>query len=184
MEAELAALLAAHASETTEDGRARLVRHGHLPEREVMMTGIGPVRVKVVAEAVPSVRAAEGDGAGPWRPRQRGQDQVYLIHPAAVPAQGEVGRGVAALALSQGHLDGRFPGGACGLARPERGGAAVDTISRLEADWWDEYERWQRRDLGAWRIVYIRAVANGARTSGAHIGDRLLPVALRKSNAS
>jgi hypothetical protein len=30
-----------------EDGRARLVRHGHLPEREVM-TGIGPVPVKVL----------------------------------------------------------------------------------------------------------------------------------------
>ena len=30
----------------TDDGRARLVRHGHLPEREVM-TGIGAVPVKV-----------------------------------------------------------------------------------------------------------------------------------------
>lgn len=29
-----------------EDGRARLVRQGHLPEREVM-TGIGPISVKV-----------------------------------------------------------------------------------------------------------------------------------------
>ena len=46
VEAELAALLSAHVAETTEDGRARLVRHGHLPEREVM-TGIGPVPVKV-----------------------------------------------------------------------------------------------------------------------------------------
>jgi putative transposase len=46
VEAELAALLAAHAGATTEDGRRRLVRHGHLPEREVM-TGIGPVPVKV-----------------------------------------------------------------------------------------------------------------------------------------
>ncbi len=46
VEAELAVLLAAHAGERTADGRARLVRHGHLPEREVM-TGIGPVPVKV-----------------------------------------------------------------------------------------------------------------------------------------
>ncbi len=56
VQAELAALLAAHAGETTEDGRARLVRHGHLPEREVM-TGIGPVPVKV-----PRVRD-RGNGA-------------------------------------------------------------------------------------------------------------------------
>jgi hypothetical protein len=38
--------LEAHAADTTDDGRARLVRHGHLPEREVL-TGIGAVPVKV-----------------------------------------------------------------------------------------------------------------------------------------
>ena len=44
--AELDALMSAFSGERLEDGRARLVRHGHLPEREVM-TGIGPVPVKV-----------------------------------------------------------------------------------------------------------------------------------------
>lgn len=33
VEAELSVLLEAHACEKTGDGRARLVRHGHLPER-------------------------------------------------------------------------------------------------------------------------------------------------------
>jgi putative transposase len=47
VEAELAALLASHTEEKIGDGRARLVRHDHLPEREVM-TGIGPVPVKVL----------------------------------------------------------------------------------------------------------------------------------------
>ena len=46
IEAELAALLAAFSAEKLADGRARLVRHGSLPEREVL-TGIGPVAVKV-----------------------------------------------------------------------------------------------------------------------------------------
>src|SRR6056300_1357845 len=46
LEAELSALLAQFANETTSEGRARIVRHGHLPEREVM-TGVGPVPVKV-----------------------------------------------------------------------------------------------------------------------------------------
>ena len=55
VEAELAALLEAHASDKTDDGRARLVRHGHLPEREIM-TGIGAVPVQV-----PRVRD-RGDG--------------------------------------------------------------------------------------------------------------------------
>lgn len=40
---ELAALMATFSGEKLEDGRARLVRHGHLPEREVM-TGIGDMR--------------------------------------------------------------------------------------------------------------------------------------------
>jgi hypothetical protein len=44
VEAEVAALLSNHADKLTDDGRQRLVRHGHLPEREIM-TGIGPVFV-------------------------------------------------------------------------------------------------------------------------------------------
>ena len=44
--ADLAALMNAFSGEKLEDGRARLVRHGHLPEREVI-AGIEPVPVKV-----------------------------------------------------------------------------------------------------------------------------------------
>ncbi len=44
--AELATFLAAFAGDRLEDGRARLLRHGHLPERGIL-TGIGPVAVKV-----------------------------------------------------------------------------------------------------------------------------------------
>ena len=46
VEAELNVFLAAHAGQTDTAGRRRLVRHGHLPEREVQ-TGIGAVAVKV-----------------------------------------------------------------------------------------------------------------------------------------
>ena len=46
VEAELNTFLAAHADQTDLAGRKRLVRHGHLPEREVQ-TGIGAVPVKV-----------------------------------------------------------------------------------------------------------------------------------------
>jgi putative transposase len=57
VEAEVRALLSAHADKLTEDGRQRLVRHGHLPEREIM-TGIGPVAVRC-----PRVRDRVGEGA-------------------------------------------------------------------------------------------------------------------------
>jgi putative transposase len=56
VEAEVAALLSHHADKLTDDGRQRLVRHGHLPEREIM-TGIGPVGVRC-----PRVRDRVGEG--------------------------------------------------------------------------------------------------------------------------
>jgi hypothetical protein len=45
VEAEVADFLAQHAGLETEDGHQRIVRHGHLPKREVM-TGISPVAVR------------------------------------------------------------------------------------------------------------------------------------------
>jgi hypothetical protein len=47
VEAEAEAFLAAMADERLADGRARLVRHGHGPERTIQ-TGIGPVAVSRV----------------------------------------------------------------------------------------------------------------------------------------
>ena len=57
VEAEVAAVLASHADTLTDDGRQRLVRHGHLPQREIM-TGIGPVTVRC-----PRVRDRAGEGS-------------------------------------------------------------------------------------------------------------------------
>ena len=57
VEAEVATLLSRYADETSNDGRQRLVRHGHLPEREIM-TGIGPVAVRC-----PRVRDRVGKGS-------------------------------------------------------------------------------------------------------------------------
>jgi putative transposase len=45
VEAEVTDFLGKHANLKTEDGHQRVVRHGHLSEREVM-TGIGPVAVR------------------------------------------------------------------------------------------------------------------------------------------
>ena len=57
MEAEVAALLNRHADQLTDDGLQRLVRHVHLPEREIV-TGIGPVAVRC-----PRVRDRVGNGS-------------------------------------------------------------------------------------------------------------------------
>jgi len=54
--AEVAGFLGSHADKLTDDGRQRLVRHGHLPEREIM-TGIGPVAVRAPRFVTASARA-------------------------------------------------------------------------------------------------------------------------------
>ena len=56
VEAEVAALLSSHADKLTDDGRQRLVRHGHLPEREIM-TGIGRSRCAAPACATALAKA-------------------------------------------------------------------------------------------------------------------------------
>src|ERR1700747_2790367 len=58
VEAEVAEFLAKHADLKTETGQQRVVRHGHLPQREIM-TGIGPVAVR--QPRVRDRQAAEGE---------------------------------------------------------------------------------------------------------------------------
>ena len=58
VQAEVSAFITEHAHLLDEEGRQRLVRHGFLPERE-MMTGIGTVPVQV-----PRVRDRGGDEDG------------------------------------------------------------------------------------------------------------------------
>ena len=66
VEAEVAGFLAKHADLKTTVGLRRVVRHGHLPEREVM-TGIGPVGVRQ-----PRVRdRGAADAAGRIASRRR-----------------------------------------------------------------------------------------------------------------
>ena len=67
VEAEVAALLNGHADKLTDGGHRRLVRHGHLPEREII-TGIGPVAVRC-----PRVRDRVGEGSERIRPTHAGQ---------------------------------------------------------------------------------------------------------------
>src|SRR4051812_31021179 len=59
VEAEVEAFIAAHADLTDGQGRRRVVRNGHAPERHIQ-TGIGPLAV-----SRPRVRDRGGDGSGP-----------------------------------------------------------------------------------------------------------------------
>jgi hypothetical protein len=63
VEAEVADFLGRYSDLKTRQGHRRIVRHGHLPEREVM-TGISPVAVRQ-----PRVRDREASAADPGRIR-------------------------------------------------------------------------------------------------------------------
>lgn len=142
IEAELEMLLAAHAGEQTEDGRARLVRHGHLPERDVL-TGVGPVPVKV-----PRVRD-RGDG-----------DEKIKFVPSILPRYLRKASSVEELLpwlYLKGVSSGDFQEALAALLGPNAKGLSSTTISRLKADWWNDYEAWQKRDLSTRRFLYVWA---------------------------
>jgi transposase-like protein len=142
VEAELAVLLEAYASDKTDDGRARLVRHGHLPEREVI-TGIGAVPVRVP------------------RARDRGDDVEKVRFTSKIlPPYLRKAKSIEELLpwlYLKGISTGDFHEALAALLGPNAAGLSSTTISRLKADWWEEYDRWQRRDLSTRRFVYIWA---------------------------
>lgn len=142
LEAELATLLATFADDRLDDGRARLVRHGHLPEREIV-TGIGPVAVKV-----PRVRD-----------RKPGEDKVTFT-PSILPRYLRKAKSVEELLpwlYLKGVSTGDFGEALAALLGPEAKGLSAKTVTRLKADWWSEYEAWEKRDLGPRRFLYIWA---------------------------
>jgi putative transposase len=142
VEAEVCDLMAKHAHLTDAVGHQRVVRHGYLPEREVM-TGIGPVSVKV-----PRVRD-RGTGAEKIR-------FTSTLLPPYLRRAKSVEELLPWLYL-KGISTGDFGEALAALLGPDAGGLTSSTISRLKADWWAEYERWNRRDLSAKRYVYFWA---------------------------
>ncbi len=144
IEAEVAAHIEAHADLTDASGRRRIVRHGHLPERQVQ-TGIGAVAVKK-----PRVRDRDPDAPG-------GDIRfTSVILPCYLRRAKSVEELLPWLYL-KGISSGDFSEALAVLLGPQAPGLAASTIGRLKAVWWDEYEAWKRRDLAARRYVYFWA---------------------------
>ena len=94
IEAEVSSFLSAHADLLDDQGRQRLVRHGHLPEREIM-TGIGKVSV--------SVRRVRDRGAK--HPNEKMRFGSSLVPPYLRKSKSV---GAFALVIPQGHINGGF----------------------------------------------------------------------------
>jgi putative transposase len=141
VEAEVAVLLSSHADKRTDDGRARLVRHGHLPEREIM-TGIGPVAVHC-----PRVRDRVGEGS------ERIRFSSAILPPYARRSKSlEV---LIPILYLKGVSTGDFEEALIALLGKDAGGLSASTIARLKDAWSEEHARWSRRDLSTKRYVYF-----------------------------
>src|SRR5215217_1786723 len=113
VEAEVAAFLSGHADKHTEDGRQRLVRHGHRPERAIM-TGLGPVAVRA-----PRVRAGESRirfTSAILPPYARRSKSLEVLIP---------------ILYLKGLSSGDFEDALSALLGPDAGGLSASSIARL-----------------------------------------------------
>jgi putative transposase len=144
VEAEAEAFLAELKGLRLPDGRERVVRHGHGPER-LVQTGIGPVavrRVKVrdrgVDEGEERIRFTSAI-LPRWARRTRSLDAVLPLLYLRGISMGDFQEALEAL---------------LGRDAPNLSPAV---IGRLRDEWQADHARWQRRDLSARHYVYIWA---------------------------
>ena len=145
IEAEAEAFLAAMKAERLPDGRERVVRHGHGPERQVQ-TGIGPVAVQR-----PKLRDRAVHEAG--------ADRIRFTS-AILPRWARRTRSLDALLpvlYLRGVSMGDFQEALGALLGKDAPNLSPSVIARLRGEWEADYARWQRRDLSARRYVYVWA---------------------------
>ena len=161
VEAEAEAFLAAMKGLRLPDGRERVVRHGHGPERPVQ-TGIGPVPVRRVK--------VRDRGADEGEERIRFTSAILPRWAKAPKVPGAIAPGMAPEGRRTRSLDavlpvlylrglsmGDFQGALAALLGKDAPNLSPAVIARLRDEWQAEYTRWQKRDLSARHYVYVWA---------------------------
>ena len=126
------------------DGRDRVVRHGHGPQRDIQ-TGVGPVEVR---------RA---------KVRDRGDVEVgekIRFTSSILPKWARRTKSLDALLpvlYLRGVSTGDFQEALAALLGKDAPNLSPAVITRLTAEWQADYEAWQKRDLTARRYVYVWA---------------------------
>jgi len=143
VEMEAAAFLAGMKDLKLPDGRDRVVRHGHGPERTIQ-TGIGPLAVSSVKirdrAAIAGDRIRFSSAIVPkWARRTKSLDALLPVLYLRGISTGDFQEALAAV---------------LGNDAPNLSPAVV---SRLTAQWQADYDGWQKRDLSARRYVYVWA---------------------------
>ena len=157
IEAEVESFLASFKDLKLPDGRDRIVRHGHGPERAIQ-TGIGPVEVR---RAKVRDRGADDDG------------ERIRFTSAILPRWARRTKSLDALLpilYLRGVSTGDFQEALSALLGKEAPNLSPSVIGRLKDEWAADYARWQKRDLSARRYVYVWA-------DGVDLQARLEPAA-------
>ena len=144
IEIEAEAYLASMRDLKLPDGRERLVRHGHGPERTIQ-TGIGRVEVRRVK--------IRDRGA-------YGEENRIRFSSAILPKWARRTQSLDALLpilYLRGLSTGDFQEALSTLLGKEAPNLSPSVIGRLTGAWQADYERWQARDLSARRYVYVWA---------------------------
>ena len=154
VEAELEALLAEHAGRRTEDGKAGVVRNGHLPARK-LQTALGPVTVRI-----PKVRVKTGE--------------PVTFRSALVPPYIRKTRSLEAAVpwlYLKGVSSGEMGEALKVLVGPEAEGLSASTVSQLKQVWGQEYRDWceSRLDKDRWVYVWADGVYSGLRAEQAKL---------------
>lgn len=137
IEAELAELLSNCSNVVTLHGKRAVVRNGYLPEREVL-TAAGQIAVKV-----PKVRDRSGAGI----------KFNSNIVPPYIRKSPRVSAALPWLYL-KGISTGDMSEALSVLLGDDAKGLSANVVSRLKAQWADEHESWNRRDMSLSRYVY------------------------------
>ena len=125
------------------DGRDRIVRHGHGPDRTIQ-TGVGPVEVR---------RAKVRD-------RHVGREAKIRFSSSILPKWARRTKSLDALLpvlYLRGVSTGDFQEALTALLGIDARNLSPAVISRLTAQWQADYDTWQKRDLSARRYVYVWA---------------------------
>ncbi len=126
------------------DGRDRVVRHGHGPQRTIQ-TGVGPVEVR---------RAKVRDRG------EAGGAEKIRFSSSILPKWARRTKSLDALLpvlYLRGVSTGDFQEALAALLGKDAPNLSPAVIARLTAEWQADYDAWRRRDLSARRYVYVWA---------------------------
>jgi putative transposase len=141
IEAEVEAFLAVYAELEDGQGRRRLVRNGHAPERAIQ-TGVGPIEIRR-----PKVR-------------DRGDGEPIRFTSEVLPPYLRRTRNIEELLpwlYLKGVSTGQFGEALTALLGADAPGLSASSVRRLTEAWQEEHRHWQERDLSVRRYVYLWA---------------------------